>query len=179
MKNTQKIAVGGLLTAFASVIVILSNLIPAGNFTFPAAAGVVIYILSFTAGKSVGWTSFAAVSVIGFLLCTNKEAAVCFLFLFGYYPMVKELIEKLRLRVVVYILKLLLFNAAAIAIYFLLILVFSVPADQFEFFGLNLPLLFLGLLNVVFLIYDYALTVFDRTYRNKINKFVTKLIKKL
>ena len=178
MKNTQKLAVSGLLTALSTVIVILSNIIPIGMFTFPAVAGIIIYILSIAAGQKYAWMSFIVTSLISFALCTEKEAAVCFILFLGFYPMVKEHIEKLRIRVIAYILKLLLFNACGVAIYFILIFVFSVPADTFEFFDINLPAVLLAILNAVFLIYDYALTVFNRVYRKKIYNFITKLIKK-
>lgn len=178
MKQTQKIALGGLLTALASVAVIISNVIPAGLYTFPAIAGIIVYILSFTAGRSYGWGSYAAVSVLSFFLCADKEASLCFILLMGYYPMLKDVIEKLRLKAVQYLLKLLLLNAAAVAIYYLMLFVFSMPADSFEFFGINMPLVFLAALNPVFLLYDYAVTVFFKAYRSKINKFVTKMNKK-
>ena len=89
-----------------------------------------------------------------------------------------EVIEKLKFKPVQYILKLLVFNAAAVCIYFLLIFVFSVPADDFEYFGINIPALFLIIINPVFLLYDYAITVVLRVYRQKINNFVTKMTKK-
>ncbi len=179
MRNTQKIALGGLLTSLAAVIMIMSNIMPAGMYTFPAASGVVIYMISFLSGRSYAWSAFAAASIISFVLCTSKEASLCFIMLMGYYPMLKEHIEKIKLKFVQYILKLAVFNASAVLMYFLLVFVFSVPADNFEMFGVDIPLVFLLILNIVFLVYDYAMTAFDRVYKNKIYKFVTKIIKKL
>ena len=179
MRNTQKIALGGLLTSLSTVIMVISNIVPSGMYTFPAASGVVIYMISFLAGRSYAWSAFAATSMISFVFCTNKEASLCFIMLMGYYPMLKEHIEKIKLKFVQYLLKLAVFNAAAVLMYYLLLFVFSVPADNFEIFGFDLPLVFLAILNIVFLIYDYALTAFDRVYKKKINKFVTKIIKKL
>lgn len=178
MKKTQRIATGGLLTAFSMVMIILAGVVPSGTFTFPAAAGIIIGILSFTAGKSYAWASFFIVAILSFVICPNKEAALCFTLFLGFYPLAKELIEKLRLKIVQYILKLLLFNASAITIYFLLLFVFSMPEDSFEYFGINIPGIFLAVLNVVFLIYDLAITMFLVVYKDKINKFVTKINKR-
>ncbi len=178
MKNTQKIALGGLLTALACVVIIVANVFPAGMYTFPAVSGLIVFFIAMTAGRSYGWISFFVVSVLSFILCTNKETSLCFILFFGFYPMLKEVIEKLKFKPVQYILKLLVFNAAAVCIYFLLIFVFSVPADDFEYFGINIPALFLIIINPVFLLYDYAITVVLRVYRQKINNFVTKMTKK-
>ena len=54
----------------------------------------------------------------------------------------------------------------------------SLPADTFEFFGINMPLIFLLLLNFIFLLYDYAITVFMKAYQQKIYNFVTKVKRK-
>ncbi len=178
MKQTQKIAVGGLLTALAAAAVIVSNVIPFGLYMFPAAAGVVVYLLSITAGKGIAWGSFFVVSLLSFFLCTNKEAPLCFILFLGYYPLLKDKIEKLHLKVLQYLIKLLILNAACICIYYLMLFVFSMPADSFEFFGINMPLVFLLGVNLVFLLYDYALTVMLRAYGDKINKFVTKMTRR-
>lgn len=178
LKKTQRIAIGGLLTAFSTVMIILAGIVPSGTFTFPAAAGIIIGILSFTAGKSYAWASFFIVALLSFVICPNKEASLCFTLFLGFYPLAKELIEKLRLKPVQYVIKLLLFNASAVTIYFLLLFVFSMPEDSFEFFGISVPGLFLLALNVVFLIYDLAITMFLMVYKEKINKFVTKINKR-
>ena len=176
MKQTQKIALSGLLTAFAAAMIIFSNLIPAGLYTFPAAAGIIIYILSFTAARSYAWASFTAVSILSFFLCADKEASLTFILFFGYYPMLKTLIEKIKWKPAAYLVKLAVFNAAAITIYCLLRFLFSLPEDAFEFFGINMPLIFLAVLNIVFLLYDYAISAFMKAYVPKIYNFVTKIM---
>ncbi len=178
LKKTQRIAVGGLLTAFAAVMIILAGVVPSGTFTFPAAAGIIIGILSFTAGKSYAWASFFIVALLSFVICPNKEAALCFTLFLGFYPLAKDIFEKVRLKIVQYALKLILFNTSAVTIYFLLLFVFSMPEDSFEFFGINIPGIFLIVLNFVFLLYDLAITMFLLVYKEKINKFVTKINKR-
>lgn len=178
MKRSQRIAVSGMLTAFAAVAVILSNLVPTGMYTFPAAAGIVIWVLSFFAGNSYAVYSYIAVSLLSFILCTNKEAAFCFILFLGYYPLIRKALEKIRLKVLAYLIKLLVFNAAAVSVYILLVFVFSVPADEFELFGIKLPFLFLGLMNIVFIVYDTALRLFERRYREIINKTVTNFFRR-
>ena len=178
MKKSQKIAIGGLLTAFACMIIIISNVFPSGMYTFPALSGVIILVLSFVAGQGIAWSSYIAVSIVSFLLCTSKEATLCFILFLGYYPLIRQYLQKIKLKFVRLIIKLLIFNSAASGIYFLLLYVFSLPGDEFEIFGVSLPLIFLFIMNVVFLIYDIALSLFEKKYKQTIYKFVTKMLGK-
>ena len=116
MKQTQKIALSGLMTALAAVVLILSNIVPIGLYTFPAAAGIIIYILTFTVGRSYAWASYGAVSLLSLFLCADREASLCFVCFLGFYPLLKELLEKLP-KVLAYAAKVLLFNAAAVSVY--------------------------------------------------------------
>lgn len=179
MKKSQPIATGGLLTAFAVVVMIISNFMPSGMYTFPAVSGIIVYILSFAAGRSYSWVSFAAVSILSFFLCADKQAPLCFILFLGYYPLLRETIEKIRLKAAVYIIKLLIFNAAAAVIWLLLVFIFSVPTEEFSVFGINLPVvMIIIILNLVFIIYDYALTVFFRKYKEIIYRIVTNFNKR-
>ena len=178
MNTTRKLALSGLFTALSFVLLFLSNLVPTGMYSFPAAAGVVVWLLSFFAGTRYAVYSYAVVSVLAFLFCIDKEAPLCFFLFLGYYPLVRKGLERLRLKVLSWLLKLLLFNAAAVGTYFLLIFLFSVPQEEFRLFGLSLPLLLLLLLNGVFVLYDLALRLFEKRYRDTINKFVTNFLRK-
>lgn len=176
LTNTQKLTVSGLMTALTVVILILSNIITIGTYVIPAIAGGFLLILSYAVGKPYAWLSFIVVSVIGFLFCTDKEVILCFILFFGYYPLLKESVEKLPVKILVYIVKLGIFNGAAVCVWFLSVYLFAIPQD-FELFGVNLPVLFLICLNIMFLLYDYNLTLFYRRDFLKIKSLISKLLK--
>lgn len=177
MSKSKKTALGGLVTALASVIMISSNIIPLGLYAFPALAGIIIYILSFSAGNSYAWSAYTAVSIISFIICTDKEAVLCFIFFLGYYPIIKVYFEKIKLKIIGFILKLAVFNVAVIIIYAILTFVFAISTEQFEIFGINVPILIFILFNIIFVLYDYALGVFIKRYGTFISKIVTKMFK--
>lgn len=177
MNTAKKTALGGIVTALSALSMIISNIIPVGMYVFPALAGILIYVLSLICGKSYGWSAFAAVGIISFILCADKETVLCYLFLLGYYPMIKSYIEKIRLKPVAFVLKLAVLNSAAVGIYFLMLYVFSMSQEEFMIFGVSLPLVFLAMLNIVFIVYDYSLTVFNKTYCRKITEIITKMFK--
>lgn len=174
--NTKKLAVSGMMTALTVMLLLLSNIIAIGTYTFPAAAGILILILSYAAGKSYAWSGFTAVSLVSFLLCSDKETVLCFVLFFGYYPLLKDNAEKIPVKLLSYLVKLVIFNGAAAAVYLLAAYVFAIPQD-FELFGVNMPLAFLITFNIIFLIYDYALTLLERNHRKRIQKFLSGLLK--
>ncbi len=178
MKQSHKIAYGGMMTAFSLLVMLASNFIPSLLFAFPAAAGIVIYTLSFVSGHGYGWISFAAVALLSLFLCTDKTVAVCFILFLGYYPLLKKTVEKLRSKVLTYLIKLLAFNAAAACSYALLTFVFSVQVftKWLSAAWMVVPLI-IGL-NFVFLLYDFCLTLFFRKYEEKIYNLVTKLLRR-
>lgn len=175
MRQSQKMAVSGLLTALAAMLMLLVSVVPTGSYALPAAAGVLVYIISFVVSRSYAWMSFAAVSLLSLFLCADKEAAFVFVLFFGYYPLLKRWLDKIRLRVLAFLLKLMVFNAAAFGVYGLLLWLFGLSEESFRLFGMYLPWLFLFLVNILFVVYDYALTRFVVSYEQKINKFVTNL----
>lgn len=167
-----------MLTAFAAVMIMLSNLVPTGMYSFPTAAGIMIWVLSFFTGRGYALYSFFAVSLLSLIFCTNKESSLIFILFLGYYPLIRTALEKIKPKVLAGLVKLLIFNAAAVSVYLLLIFVFAVPPGEFTIFGIDLPWLFLVILNAVFVVYDIALKQFERRYRETINKFVTNFFRR-
>lgn len=174
MSNTKKTAVGGLTTALVCVIMLLANLIPIGQYAIPAIAGLIIYMMSFVSGKRWGLYSYIASSIISFVICADKETAMCFILFFGYYPLLKNLFEKIKIRFIGFLLKLLVFNTAAIVIYFICLYVFGIT-QNFNIFGIDLPLVMLLLFNLIFIAYDRMLSVYEENYAKRITKFAEKL----
>ncbi len=164
-----------MTAALVSVLMIGSGYLHIGLYWAPTVAGLLVYLLSGLTQKHYAWSCFAAVSVLSLLLSPNKESVVCFVLFLGYYPLVKSTLEKIRVKVIQYLLKLVLFNAAVAGAYCILTWVFSVSADTFQFFGIPVFAVFVVVVNVAFVIYDYAITLFDRKYRTSFLNLVTKL----
>ena len=102
---------------------------------------------------------------------------MCFALFFGYYPLLKSLFEKINVKVVGFILKLVVFNAAAFAVYYICLYVFGIT-QNFNIFGLNLPLVMLLMFNLVFIAYDRMLTVYEKNYAKRITRFTERLFGK-
>ena len=77
-------------------------------------------------------TAYAAVSLLALLFVPDKEVALIFVFLLGYYPLAKPKFERIRPAVLRIVCKLLLCNGAVLAMYGL---VFSAGAGRQHFAG--------------------------------------------
>lgn len=171
MKRSAKVAFGGIFSALA-VVCLLLTLFPYATFALPALAGLMLLPIALECGSRWAFGSYAVVSILAFLLAPDMEAKLLFVLFFGYYPTLKLWLDGLN-KAPQWLLKLGLFNAAAVGGYLLLWFVVGLPADTFQLFGLNLPLVFLALGNIVFFIYDRALSnivlMYETRWRDRIS----------
>ncbi len=107
-------------------------------------AGVLLIPIVLESGVKWGFMVYAVVGILNAILTPSLEAKVLFIAFFGYYPVLKALIERIRFRPLEWAAKLLLFNGTFVAAYWLMLHVFALPADSLELFGVNVPLLLLG-----------------------------------
>ncbi len=160
-KSTE-IALCGMMTALAVVILCLGGLIPAATFCCPVLASLVLLPVMQRWGRRDAVLVWTASAVLGLLLGPDKEAAALYAAL-GYYPAIRAGLDRKRpaLR---WALKLLLFNGATIALYALLIFVLGLNAlvEEYRATGTALLIATLALGNVVFVIYDFLLKRWER-----------------
>ena len=111
------------------------------------------------------WAWYGAVALLWVLLSPDKEAAAVFAFL-GYYPIVKPMLDGLRLR---WLWKLLLFNGSIGVMYYLLLNLFGMAELGAEFAEMGTVLLALMMVlgNITFFLLDKVLTLRVRRGRKQ------------
>lgn len=174
MKNTFKVAFCGVISSFALVLMLLTGIIWGGTFAFPCFAGMLLTVIVVEFSPRWAYCVYAAVSLLSLILAGDKEAVVYFILFFGFYPILKSMVERLNSKVYQYILKYLIFNISIICAFLIGKFILMIPDEEFTFFGVYLPWVFLLLGNIFFLLYDRCVTVFISLYiyriRNKIFK---------
>lgn len=177
-RRSTQVALGGIATALCLVCMFLTTLFPFTEFTFPAMAGAVLIAVVIENGVSTAVLVYAAVSILSLFLIPSKEAAVMFVGFFGFYPILKSKLERIRSRVLEYVIKLLVFNVSVVGSYLILIYVMGLSEilEETGPFGQYSVLVLLILGNIVFLIYDIAIT---RVVFFYINWFRPKILRKL
>lgn len=172
-KSTFRLVFCAVTAALEVVFMLITGVVPIGTFALPCLAGGLNIMTVIEYGPKWATGVFAVAAVLSALLAADKEAVLYYILIFGFYPVLKNLIEKhIKNRIVQYTVKLAFFNIAAVSSFFIATRLLSVKAEEFTLFGVYIPLVFLLLGNVVFLLYDVALTkyvgVYVRNLRSKL-----------
>lgn len=177
-KKSTQVALGGLSAALCLILMFMTGMIPFATYALPAAAGIVLIIVSIENGPKTAAIVYVAVSLLSIFIVPDREAAVMFIFFFGYYPILKPILEKLKPWIFNEIIKLIIFNASMVVGYLFIIYVLGIPdiLSDFGDFGKYSALIILGMGNIVFFVYDFALTNLTYVY---IHRFRPKILKRM
>ena len=162
MNKTNKITFCAVMAALASVTMLISHTMYL-TYAVPAMAGLFVMIAVIEITPKWAFATYVASAFPIFLLAEN-ESKMLYIMFFGYYPIIKSFVEKLRKPVLEWILKFLVFNIAVIVTYLLLTVVFDMSLDDFGEFGKYGAWIFLALGNVVFVFYDIAVSRMSMFY---------------
>lgn len=171
--RSYRVALGGIVGALCLTVMVLTGVVPALYIAAPMVAGMLMIILAEEVSEGWGWLTYLAVSLLTLLMNPDKEAALMFMLFYGYYPLLRPRLHRIRLRWLRLLLKLLLFNAFLVADFLITVYVLGLPT-----FEDTLPWMYAGLIaasNLIFLAYDRLLgniRVFYRGY------FVRKILGK-
>lgn len=177
IKNSAKTSLGGVIAALSIVLMFLTSLMPSMTYALPAAAGILVTIIVIEINKKWALGVYAAVSILSILLVADKEAAVMYIMFFGYYPILKAIFEYRFNKTVSMILKLIVFNISMIIAFIISTYVFMIPFEEMEKYG---PVAAFGLLaagNVIFVIFDFALSNIITIYNMKWRKVFKRIFK--
>lgn len=173
MGHTKKIAFSGIITALSVVLMFLTAVIPFGTYAFAAIAGVLTILICIECDSKSAFCVFGAVAILAFLFVPDKISVLAYIVFLGYYPIVKQFIERISKLTIQYIIKFSLVNVAMAAAFLVGTYVLQIPMDLFYDWGFISFIIIILLANAIFFIYDIALTslisVYVYKYRDKFN----------
>ena len=160
-KSAKTIALGGMMSAVAMVVMCLGSVIPVATFVCPALAMIAGQLTVRLCGRRIGWCWYGAVAILSLLLSFDKEAAMTFVFL-GYYPIVKSWFDQYKLGLIG---KAAYFNISVMAMYYLLLQLFGMAdlADEYAELGKLGIVVLLILGNITFFLLDIILSRFSKS----------------
>ena len=169
MKSSIKITFCAVVSALIAVVM-SASLVPNITFAVPAIAG--LFIISVFAEIGAVWAfgTFFVSAILSFFIA-DKTSFILFVCFFGFYPVLKPLIERTKSRITEWILKFFVFNLSAFCLYIIEILLFD--------FKLKLwPLTAIWLAgNVAFILYDVAVSRIALFYYARIHSAVSKILR--
>ncbi len=170
-QKSRQIALSGVLTALAVVILLLGSLIPLTTFCCPMLAILVLLPIRADCGPRMGWAAWAAVSLIALLLVPDRELSL-FYVVFGWYPLLKPYVDRCAFRPLRILYKILFCTVSVAVTYSLLIFVFQLEAVLAEFQAASTFLNILTLItaNITFLLMDTLIGRVELLWKRKLKK---------
>ena len=175
-KTSGPVALCGM-TAALSLLLLLLTIVPVSEMGLPALAGALLMPVVVELGRRYAVAVYGAVSLLALLMVPSWEAKLLYVGFFGYYPILKAVLEHLHSRVTEWALKLLVFNGSVVATYWLLMTFFRLDPTSFTIGGVSMPYVFLSLGNGVFLLYDIGLSRLITSYINVLGPRLRRLFR--
>lgn len=166
-QKTGKIAIGGILAALTVIVVIAASFVPTGKASLYVLASFLTAIFIIHTDLKYGILFYIVSSLLIWIILPEKIAVIPYVGFFGWYAIVKALIEKLNKRFLEWLIKILLFNALAVTSFFL----FQSLLPKIDYSNPIVLLTTVAPLEVIFVIYDYVFTlIIDFYYKRFYNK---------
>ncbi len=156
MKNTKKLSFAALMSALGVAFMYGGAMLEVLDLSTAALASICVLLVLVELGTRYAWLTFAVTGILALLLLPQKFAALLFLGFLGFYPMAKALFERRFRGWRCLVLKVLLLNGCT-ALMLLAVRYVMTEALWFEIMTLVLA-------NIVFVVYDIALTRLLRAY---------------
>lgn len=157
------LAFGSVCTALSVICLFLSGVISINTFALLTLASCFVGIMHIEGKTKYSLLTFFAVSVLSFLLPVDRISLIYYVGFFGYYPILKGYIEKIRKLSIELIIKTILYLLVSFFGIYMVSFIMGVTLSE----KLPWQVLALGFV-AVFHIYDYALSIFFSFYERRI-----------
>jgi hypothetical protein len=166
--KTYNIVLGGIIAAISVVFMLLTMLIPIGEFIFPALAGILLISTVFEMGEKWSYLIYAVVGILSIMLLPDKSPAVYYILFLGHYTITKSYIERINNKPLKLILKFIIFNICGIVSFLIIKFIFKIDTIS----TLNWYIIYAVILNITFFIYDISLDKMIALYKFKWRKYI-------
>ncbi len=175
MKSTKKITFCGIMAAI-TVVIMLTSYFPYLTYAIPAMASIFILIPTLEIGIKWGFLTFLVSGTIT-MLVGELESKFLFVVFLGYYPVLKELVERKLPKVLQYIVKFMVFNIALVGFYYISTKLLMIPTEEFTLGFDWFIYIMSAIANVTFFIYDIAISRLTTLYFIRFHNMFSKMLK--
>ncbi len=164
--TSRQLALCGMLSALATVLLLLLSATGVGTFCAPVLAMAVLLPILEELGPRAAGTAWICVSFLGLMLSPDRELSLVYLF-FGWYPLLRPRIERIPSPVARLAVKVLVCNAAVAVLYGLVLRLLGLTADLEGAGRLYLAALAV-MANALFLLTDRVLSRLTSLWRTRL-----------
>ena len=168
-KKTRTLTLSALLVALSIISLYIASVWPTGRFGLVAFSSLFVAAAVIEDGFAPGIYVYIISSILGMLIVPNRAAPLLYILFFGYYPIIKSLIERRGHIILQWVLKLLVFNVALTVLWLLLR---EIVFDFGEVLLAPTVLYLAG--NVVFALFDYGYSKVIWFYIGRVSMFRRK-----
>lgn len=162
--KTAYLTRGSILTAIGLIFIYLSTLAPTNKLFLLIISSSLIPMAIISCNIKVGIITYISTSLLSLFIVGIKGSVYLYIIFFGLYGIIKLYIEKLQKMALELILKFSFLNFSLLISFFVYKNFF--PNIDLTKFFIPIPILILGM-QVIFLLYDYALTLLIYEVRKK------------
>lgn len=178
LKKSLIAAVSGLAAALSLAVMCASGLFYGLTYAVPMLLGIIVFSIRKTFSLSAAWSVYAAVSILSLILAPEKEAVLFYILFFGWYPIIRPSLSKLRPAFISVIIKIVLYNTAVFLAELAAVCIFGIPFFEDGEFSAVMLAVFAVLMNILFLLYEMLLKYYTAFYEKKLEKQLLKIFKK-
>ncbi len=166
-RRTKYLTVSAMLAALGVIILMLGSLVEVLDVTVAVLASLLGIYAVIEMGGAYPWLIWLVTSVLSLVLLPQKTPALFYACFAGFYPIVKEKLEKLK-KPISLVLKIIVFHLCLAA---LLALMRLFLPDALNMDGIRwLPIVLYVMCFGCFLLYDFALTQLITYYLLRLRK---------
>ena len=170
-KKSFELAFSGIASALCIALEFSVGIMPLFLYVFTMASALIMSIIMIECGPKLALCSYLSVAVLSLALVPDKEACLMFSCFFGYYPIARKYLVRIRPRLISGILRLAVFNISVTCSYLILIRLVGLEAAGFSSGGAWYIALLYILGNAAFVDFDILLgrltAIYSQKYRGR------------
>lgn len=176
MNRGKTVAFCSLIVALSCALLVTTRLITTLSYACGAIAGLLIVTVVLEYGNKWATLTYISAAILSFLVA-GADAAIVYTMLFGYYPILKGVIEcKIPTRPLQWGIKVVYFNIVIVVSYYLIVALVGQFEDIDILDKFALPIM-AAICNVAFLIYDIGTTKIIMGYNYLLRRRVHSMLK--
>lgn len=173
---SYRVALGGIVSSLCLLCMFLAGIMPMFYLILPMIAGILLMIIAEEVNLSWAWLTYIAVGILSLFITADKEASLVFIMIFGHFPIIRLHLEKIKLKLLRWLIKLAIFNACAVSFFYVTVYIFGIREmlEEMNEYGNYGAVILLVLCNIIFVLYDLNLYLMYSIYKIKFMPLLRK-----
>ena len=164
-----------MMSALATVVMLMAYF-PYLTYALPAIAGLFIMVIVIEVDYKWAFLTYLSASFLTFLFA-EPESKLMFICLFGFYPILKSVIEKLNKALIEWVLKLSVYSVSVLLVYTVFAKLTDISFEDIGNLGNYGAVILFVFGMIVFVLYDIALSRMPGLYLARFHSRIKRLFK--